>query len=151
MIAGVVTKKLDVKMDDRGYLMEILRSDEPIFAGFGQCYVTSVFPGIVKAWHMHRLQEDHICALTGNIKLVLYDGRESSETHGDIDEFYIGEQNPMLVKIPREVYHGFTSLDGRTAVIMNLPTMPYDREDPDEERLPWDTLEIGYSWEIKNR
>ena len=41
MIDGVKVKKLKVVPDDRGRLMEILRSDDDIFQKFGQVYITS--------------------------------------------------------------------------------------------------------------
>ena len=34
--------------DDRGWLMEILRSDWPEFLKFGQTYMTTCKPGVVK-------------------------------------------------------------------------------------------------------
>lgn len=36
-------------VDERGYLMEMLRSDAPDFKGFGQTYLTAVNEGVVKA------------------------------------------------------------------------------------------------------
>ena len=151
MIHGVQTKTLEVKMDDRGYLMEIIRNDEEFYHGFGQCYITACFPGVVKAWHMHREQEDNLMAVRGKIKLVLFDGRTDSPTNGEIVEFFTGERIPMVVKIPPGIYHGFTSLAGKTAMVLNLPTMPYDRAEPDEERLPYDTPNIDYDRNVKNR
>ena len=48
MIAGVKTKMLKVIPDERGYLMEILRCDEDLLSQFGQVYMTTVYPGVVK-------------------------------------------------------------------------------------------------------
>jgi len=131
--------------------MEIIRNDESFFTRFGQCYLTTCFPGIVKAWHMHEYQEDNICAIRGNVKLVLSDLREKSRTAMEINEFFMGEQKPLLIKIPPGVYHGFTPLGGETAVLLNIPSKPYDREKPDEHRLPIDTGKIDYSWPTINR
>ena len=151
MIEGVATKTLTVNMDGRGYLMEIMRSDEDFFNGFGQCYLTTCFPGVIKAWHMHEAQEDNICCIVGNIKLVLSDRREDSGTYGEINEFFIGERDPILVKIPPGVYHGFMSLENRTAAVLNIPTRVYERDEPDERRLPYDSAEMDYHWPIDNR
>ena len=63
MIAGVRTKQLTVHADERGRLMEILRRDDEVFVGFGQVYVTTVYPGIVKAWHYHKCQTDNLACL----------------------------------------------------------------------------------------
>ena len=54
MIDGVMIKKLKVIADERGRLMEILRADDEMFTGFGQVYMTTAYPGVVKGWHYHK-------------------------------------------------------------------------------------------------
>lgn len=75
MIEGVVVKKLRVIPDERGRLMEILRSDDEMFKSFGQVYMTTAYPGVVKGWHYHKKQQDNMAVLRGMMKIVLYDGR----------------------------------------------------------------------------
>ncbi|NLT23291.1 MAG: dTDP-4-dehydrorhamnose 3,5-epimerase, partial [Syntrophorhabdus sp.] len=60
MIDGVAIKMLKVIPDERGRLMEILRSDDEIFTRFGQVYMTTTYPQVVKAWHYHGKQDDLI-------------------------------------------------------------------------------------------
>jgi len=91
MIDGVKIKKLLVNCDERGYLFEILRNDDEIFGNFGQAYLTSAYPGVVKAWHMHEKQTDTMCVIAGRAKLVIYDAREDSGTYGEIDELFPGD------------------------------------------------------------
>ena len=80
MIDGVKTKKLEVIPDERGRLMEILRNDDDVFIQFGQVYITTTYPGVVKAWHLHKEQSDNVACVQGMIKLVLYDPRKQSPT-----------------------------------------------------------------------
>ena len=47
MIDGVIIKKLKVIPDERGRLMEIMRSDDTFFKKFGQVYMTTAYPGVV--------------------------------------------------------------------------------------------------------
>jgi len=56
LIQGVQAKQLKWIPDERGKLMEVLRCDDPMFEKFGQVYVTTCYPGVVKAWHYHRNQ-----------------------------------------------------------------------------------------------
>jgi len=148
MIEGVKTKNLRMLSDERGWLTEILRSDEEIFEKFGQVYATAAYPDVVKAWHMHKKQADNLVCIKGSVKLVLYDGRKGSKTKGEINEFTIGEKNPLLIKVPPEVWHGFKAI-GETAVIVNVPTELYDYKNPDEHRLPPDTDKVPYDWKLK--
>ena len=150
-IQGVKTKQLKIIPDERGRLMEILRSDDPLFLKFGQVYMTTVYPGVVKAWHYHKLQTDTFAVLRGTLKLVIYDPREDSPSHGEIDEFFIGEHNPLLVQIPPMIYHGFKGVGTEEAIVLNCPNEPYNREAPDEYRLDAHTDEIPYDWTRKDR
>ena len=150
MIQDVATKTLRVMCDERGRLMEMLRCDDPIFKGFGQVYLTSAYPGVVKAWHYHKLQTDHFVCVGGMAKVVLHDTREGSPTFGETDEFVIGWQKQRMVIIPPGVYHGFTPVGIEPAYIVNVPTELYNYSEPDEYRLPADDASIGYDWSVKN-
>lgn len=147
MIDGVVVKNLKRIVDERGWLMEILRSDWKLFEKFGQVYVTTAYQGVVKAWHMHKKQTDHLTCVKGHAKIALYDGRDGSKTKGEINEFDVGEENPLLIKVPPEVWHGFKAI-GETAIVANVPTEMYNYEKPDEYRLSPDTDKIPYDWKL---
>ena len=130
--------------------MEMLRSDDDLYSQFGQVYMTTAYPGIVKAWHYHKLQDDHFVVVKGMIKLALYDDRDGSKTRGEVNEFSMGMHNPLLVKIPRGIYHGFKSMGEEEAIVINVPTEPYNRETPDEYRIPADDESIPYDWSRKD-
>jgi len=146
LIEGVAVKNLRVICDERGWLMEILRYDDEIFSRFGQVYVTTAYPGVVKAWHYHKKQTDHLTCIHGMMKVVLYDGREGSKTYKLINEFFIGNHNPIVIKVPPMVHHGFKAIGIEVAYFLNVPDELYDYKDPDEHRLPPDTKEIDYDW-----
>jgi len=150
LIKDVELKKLHFNTDERGRLIEILRNDDPIFQTFGQIYITSAYPGVVKAWHYHKLQDDYFFVIKGMSKIVLFDNREDSETKGLINEFFIGEYNPMLLKIPKLIFHGFKCISETECLILNCPTKAYNRAEPDEYRLPAHTSEIPYDWSRKD-
>jgi len=146
LIDGVVTKKLNIITDERGRLAEILRSDEDIFKKFGQVYFTTAYPGVVKAWHYHKIQTDAFCAIKGMAKLALYDSREDSPTYRMVNQFFVGEHNPLLVVIPPLVYHGFKAISPDEVIMINVPTEPYNHKNPDEYRLDANSDEIPYDW-----
>lgn len=150
MIDGVKTKELKIHIDERGRLMEMLRRDDDIFSELGQVYMTTTNPGVVKAWHLHKKQTDNVVCVKGTIKLALFDGREGSPSKGKIGEFVIGEHKPLLVQIPPGVYHGWMCVSDSEAIVINCPTELYNYDNPDEYRLPYDTAEIPYDWDIKH-
>jgi dTDP-4-dehydrorhamnose 3,5-epimerase len=150
MIEGVKTKKLKVIPDERGRLMEILRCDDDVFVKFGQVYMTTTYPGVVKAWHMHTGQTDNITCVRGMIKLALYDARESSPTQGEVQQIFLGVHNPLLVQIPPYVYHGWMCVDREEALIINCPTEAYNAQEPDEIRLDPHENDIPFDWERRD-
>lgn len=150
LIDGIDVKQLKKNVDERGYLCEILRKDWGIYKDFAMAYFSLTFPGVVRAWHRHprTRQTDNMCIVQGTGKIVVYDDREDSPTKGVINEFIIGEDNPTLLKIPGECWHGFKAIGVRPAILLNFPTKMYDYEKPDEERLPPDTERIPYDWKL---
>ena len=149
LIDGASARTLRVVPDERGWLMEVLRADDPEFTKFGQVYVSATYPGVVKAWHFHEHQVDHFACVSGMVKLVLVDTREGSPTKGMVNEFFLGEQNPQLVRVPNGVYHGWKCISLSPSLVINVPNAPYNRADPDEHRLaPHGTLD--YDWARKD-
>jgi dTDP-4-dehydrorhamnose 3,5-epimerase len=150
MIKGVYTKQLRVIPDERGRLMEILRSDDDMFQKFGQVYMTTTYPGVIKSWHLHKKQTDNVCCVQGMIKLVLYDFREESPTFKEVNQFYLGVHNPLLVQIPSNIYHGWMCVSQEEALVVNLPTETYSQKDPDENRIDPHENDIPYEWSRKD-
>lgn len=146
LIDGVSTRDLKLLPDERGRLMEILRADDPEFSKFGQVYVTTAYPGVVKAWHCHKIQDDNMTALCGMVKIALYDDREGSPTRGMVNEFFVGDHHHLLLHIPRNVWHGFKCISDHEAMVVNIVTECYNYEAPDEYRKPAHGSDIPYDW-----
>ena len=149
LITGVQVKKLGWIPDERGKLMEILRCDDPMFEKFGQVYVTTCYPGVVKGWHFHQKQRDNMTIIKGMARVALYDGREDSPTRELINEFFIGEYNPMLISVPPMVLHGFKACGLEPAYMINTVTQAYNHQEPDEIRFDPLDNDIPYDWSLK--
>ena len=141
----IETKQMKVHLDDRGHLFEALRNDDKLFDGvFGQVTVSTLFPGVVKAWHRHHKQIDYTFCVEGNLKLLL---AEENGKNFEIKEFYLGEKNPLLVKIPPGIWHGYTPIGNKKATIIYVTNTTYDSKD--EERKDWTAF--GDVWKVKNK
>jgi dTDP-4-dehydrorhamnose 3,5-epimerase len=151
MIDGVKVTPLKPIPDERGRLMEMFKATEADFEKFGQVYLTTGYPGAVKAWHFHKKQTDNFICIQGMMKVVLHDSREGSPTRGETNEFFMGVWNPIRLRIPPGVYHGFKCISTGEAMIINVPTETYNSKDPDEYRLDAHTAEIPYDWDRKDR
>ena len=151
MIKDVSVKKLIKHTDDRGFFMEILRDDDNLLKRFGQASMSMSYPGVIKAFHYHKRQDDLWFFPSGNAQVVLHDMRADSPTKGETNVFCMGENNPILLYIPIGVAHGYRVLGNTPATIIYYTTESYNPKDPDELRIAWDDPEIGFDWTTKNR
>jgi len=149
MIEGVQIIPLKQILDERGKVMHMLRSDAAHFRGFGEIYFSCVYPGAIKAWHLHRQMTLNYAVPYGRIKLVLYDDRDDSSTRGEIQEIFLGVDNYCLVTIPPLIWNGFKGLGTEMTIVANCATIPHHadeiiRRDPLDSSIPYD-------WRIKYR
>lgn len=147
MIDGVNIKRLVRHCDERGFFLEVLRDDDALLERFGQTSYTMSFPGIIKAFHWHKEQDDLWFVATGSALVVLYDLREGSPTQGVTQTIITGEQDPSLIVIPAGVAHGYKVLGDKPLGLFYHTTRSYDPKDPDEERIPYDDPAIGFDWD----
>lgn len=151
MIDGVQKKNLVLHSDDRGYFMEILREDDPIYGRFGQASLSMSYPGVIKAFHYHEKQDDIWFFPSGHAQVVLHDMRVQSPTYKETDVYFMGDNNRYLLFIPRGVAHGYRVLGNQPATILYFTNMAYDSKQPDEYRMDWNDESIGFDWQTKNR
>jgi len=149
MIEGVRVTPLRQIPDERGKVMHMLRADADGFAGFGEIYFSCVYPGAVKAWHLHRRMVLNYAVPHGKIKFVLYDDRAKSATKGVVQELFLGPDNYFLVTVPPLVWNGFKGLGTEMAIVANCASIAHDpdeivREDPQASAIPYD-------WDIRHR
>ncbi len=147
MIDGVMIKKLVTHTDERGFFREIIRVTDDFFAeGFGQWSHSLVPKGVLKAWHIHKVQVDWWYVPIGVIKVALHDTRPASPTHRETIEFLMGDGQPaQVVRVPPSVAHGYFCIHG-PAHVFYLTSQVYNPDD--EGRIPHNDPTIGYKWPI---
>jgi dTDP-4-dehydrorhamnose 3,5-epimerase len=151
-IDGVRIKTIKKFCDDRGFICEVFRDDEDYMPK--PCLQTSftvTYPGVVKAFHWHKEQWDYWFVMSGMARIVLHDMRDGSPTKGQTQVICAGTHNPLAVAIPPKVAHGYQVLGNEPVMLFYHTSEVYNRENPDEERLPWNDPSIGFDWSIKNR
>lgn len=149
MIDGVRVTPLPQICDERGKVMHMLRSDAEAFAGFGEIYFSTVFPGAIKGWHIHKRMTLNYAVPQGRIKFVLYDDREDSGTRGELQEFFLGPDNYLLVTVPPLIWNGFKGIGTEVALVANCASIPHDPTEIDR-RDPFDRS-IPYDWSLRHR
>lgn len=145
LIDGVVVREAVTHPDERGTLTEIFNpawglSDEPLV----YVYQVTIRPGQVKGFVLHRTYSDRLFFSMGTVKVVLYDDREGSPTHGMLNELHFSEHNRSVLVIPPSVWHAVQNVGSADALFVNCPTKPYNHADPDKWALSRDSDEIPY-------
>ena len=149
MVDGVTITPLRQISDERGKVMHMLRSTDPVFKSFGEIYFSCVYPNAIKAWHLHKQMTLNYAVPHGQIKFVLYDDRNDSATKGEIQEIFLGPENYCLVTVPPLVWNGFIGLGSEMSIVANCASIPHD---PDEiVRLDPFDASIPHNWTLKRQ
>jgi dTDP-4-dehydrorhamnose 3,5-epimerase len=147
LIDGVRTREVRNVVTSNGVTTELFRPDWGIVDGtVEQAIHVALRGGALSAWHQHRERWDFIFVVGGHLRLVLYDPREDSPTHRQVDVLHLSPARPMLTAVPPWVWHGVQNLSNDVSSFVNLFDRPYDYDDPDEWRLPPSAPEIPYTF-----
>jgi len=144
MINGVNLIPLKRIPDDRGTVMHMLKKTDPHFQKFGEIYFTTLYKDVIKAWHQHTKMDLNYACVSGLVKVVLYDPRPRSKTKGELNEFYIGNDNYSLLQIPHGIINGMKGLTSPLSIVANCATLPHE---PSEIiRLTPKQAKFDYNW-----
>jgi dTDP-4-dehydrorhamnose 3,5-epimerase len=148
-IHGVRIERVPGYHDHRGALYPFLDFSrafwsEPVVHG----YLFTVQPGRIKGWGMHKRQADRYFVLSGDLRVVLCDGREGSPDRGHFCEFFFTPASTGLLYIPPGVWHASQNWGSTLARVANFPTVRFDPKDPDKYRIDPRSDEIPFDWRL---
>lgn len=122
-IEGIIIKDLKIHMDQRGWLIELFRTDElpeenhPLMS-----YVSETFPLICRGPHEHIDQTDFFAFIgPSNFKLYLWDNRQKSKTYLNKSVYVFGIDRPASVIIPPGVVHAYKNIGPVPGLVFNSP------------------------------
>jgi len=140
-IEGIKLINLKKITNDRGFLQEVIRTDDPFFTKFGQVYFTFTNNNITKAWYKHTAQTDYIFVVKGTMKIGLFDQRKNTATFGHKCIYHISAEKPQLIKIPPGIWHGFKAINS-DLMLLHVNSEAINFEHTDEEKLDINTKKI---------
>lgn len=148
MIQGLECNNVESFIDDRGFLSQILPEGDKLF-NIKRIYSTGNFSkGTIRGFHKHSRERKAFFVTVGVAKFVAVDDRKESPTYKQINTFVLSQLNPSVLVVPTGVYTGWMSLDDKT-VIIGISSEPFDKNNPDDERL--DPFAYGDIWEVKSK
>ncbi len=148
MIEGVKNTRVESFIDDRGFLSQILPEGDESFT-IKRIYSTGNFSkGTIRGFHKHKKEKKGFFVTSGSAKFVVVDDRKDSPTYKEINTFILSTLNSSVLTVPVGVYTGWMSLQNDT-VILGISSEPFDKENPDDERL--DPFAFEDVWKVKDR
>ncbi len=137
-INGVLLRRLVLRQDQRGWLVELFRQDElcedlwPVMA-----YISQTLPGITRGPHEHLHQSDHFVFLgTSDFKLFLWDNRPESDSCGKHTSLVLPAGEVWAVIVPPRVVHAYRNVGNLPGWVFNCPNKLYagwGRKEPVDE------------------
>lgn len=123
---SITIKSLDVKKDGRGWLSEIIRSEDVDHKKFGQVLITAANPGETKGNHYHKRKTEWYCVIKGK-GIVTIINRNNKEKK----EIETGEENMALIKIPVNYFHRIKNIGEEEMLLLAYTDEVFNRNDPD--------------------
>ena len=117
--------------DSRGWSLNNIYEQVPL-AFRQQVNFSILYPGIVKAWHRHKHQDDYF------------------DEKGP-EKFFIGEHNPAIIHIKAGEWHGLTAIGDKPVGLLYLVTEKYNPNEPDEERAGHLSFVDDEWWKPENK
>lgn len=145
MIEGVKILKKSIFKDSRGELRHIMKPSDDNFKMFGEVYCSSINPGIIKGWNLHKKMTINYTVVRGSIKFVLFDSREGSTTINQKQEIVLDSLNYFSVSVPPLIWNAFQCLGLKKAYVINFTDYQHSKA----ETIKMDPYEkdiINYNW-----
>lgn len=145
--------RLDKFVDARGWSLNDIYNVVPQTPDSNwQINYSILYPGIIKAWHRHKHQDDYFCVLKGNAQVGIFSDKPDSEGRLKAPEkHFIGEMNPQVIHIKAGEWHGLTCVGDEPCGLLYLVTNKYNPEEPDEERASWENFAPEGFWLPENK
>jgi len=137
-IDGVIVWPLKAICDQRGWLVELFRSDElPADNLPAMAYLSETLPGVLRGPHEHADQDDLFLFVgPGDFELFCWDIRPASRTRGKRQRLAAGASHPLRVLVPKGVVHAYRNISSSPGWVFNAPNRLYrgrNRSEPVDE------------------
>jgi len=140
MIKDVLITKLDVIDTPGGNVMHAMKESNVGYSGFGEAYFSQVDRGAIKAWKRHKKMTLNLVVPVGEIRFVLFDDREVSNTQ--FQEVIISKDNYCRLTVPPMIWMGFQGLSGAGSMLLNIANLEHNPNEVDKRNIE----QIEFNW-----
>ena len=142
MIDGIIITPLKKITHPRGDLFHIIKKSSAGYIDFGEAYISTIIKNEIKGWKKHHSMTLNLVVPAGEIRIVIFDGRNYSATKGKFQEIVLSKENYLRLTIPPQLWVAFQGVSDNTNMLFNIADIEHDRRETSNLEI----TEITYSW-----
>jgi dTDP-4-dehydrorhamnose 3,5-epimerase len=143
-IQGVFLTPLNIIRNPKGDIYHGVKKSEFGFSKFGEVYFSTVNPGVIKGWNMHKKMTLNLIVPMGIVAFVIYDDRENSITKGGFYWVELSPENYCRLTVSPELWLAFKGKSNGKNLILNIADMEHNPSEIEKENLE----NIFYNWDM---
>lgn len=121
-------RELEKHIDERGTLVEVLRSDE--VGQFNQIYTATIKPGYTRGGHYHKERREWFCVISGEGIYRIKDVETDDE-----EEIFIKEGEYKQIELRPGLYHEIKNIGEKDLIFVSAISDLYDKNNSDTFKL----------------
>lgn len=141
---GVLLSDLRQISHPKGDIFHALKATDESYHGFGEAYFSFVNKGEVKGWKCHTHMALNLVVPQGEIRFVVFDGREGSHTQGEYKEVVLSPKYYKRLTIAPNLWVAFQGCGQGANMLLNIASIPHDPE----ESVNQEITVIPYNWSL---
>jgi len=143
VIDGVLITPLKKIQHPKGDIFHVIKKSSDGFSGFGEIYISTIKVNEVKGWKKHHEMALNLVVPNGEIRVVIFDERDSSPTKGKFQEVVLSvKNNYSRLTIPPKLWVAFQGISTDINMLINIADIEHDKNEASTLGLE----EICYSW-----
>ena len=141
---GLLLSGLSQISHPKGDIFHALKATDESYQGFGEAYFSFVKKGEVKGWKCHTQMALNLVVPQGEIRFVVFDDREGSQTHGEYREIVLSPDNYKRLTIAPNLWVAFQGRGQGESMLLNIASLPHDPE----ESVNREINDLPYDWTL---
>ncbi|MBI4972706.1 MAG: cupin domain-containing protein [Candidatus Omnitrophica bacterium] len=122
----IPVKKLDKKVDERGWFAEIFKDEIMGTQNFGLVYVTTANPGKVKGNHYHEKKKEWVTIIQGKALFAFEDIRT-----GEKKEMIVSDGELIVMEFQPFIAHAVKNIGNGLLIYLAYTHKAFDPKNPD--------------------
>ncbi len=114
--------------NEKGDILHGIKKSDKQFKDFGEAYFSLINFGEIKGWKKHTISTLNLLVPSGDVRFVIYDDREDSESFKLFQEVIIGEKNYARLTVEPNLWVAFQGHSSNSNLILNISDLEHNMD-----------------------